>query len=68
MDDRIAINNSIAIIDYGTHKVLHDNTHWYCDSVYSVLSTEGVDRGLKMLKVAICLYADSSGGYFIGWF
>ena len=59
---------NLVIIDYGTHKSLHDNTHWYCDAVYKTLSTMGTDRGLAIIKLSICLDANANGGYYLGWF
>ena len=61
-----SVNNQV-IINYETHRSIHANGHAYCATVYNTLNTNGVRKGMKILKMAILLDATAKGGYFYGW-
>lgn len=67
IDGNVQSVNNQVIINYETHSSIHANGHAYCAAVYSTLSTSGVRKGMRILKVCILFDAAARGGYFYGW-
>ena len=55
-----------VIINYGTHRMIHSNGHWYCNLVNNTLKTFGSEMGMALMKVYIAIISEINGGYFYG--